>query len=281
MTGLHVGRAWIRGNRRQNLRPEDVTVAELLSEAGYATGCFGKWGLGHEGSEGVPTRQGFDAFFGYLDQAHAHNYYPSFLVRGTERVDLANVVPQEGPRGQGVATEKRQYSPDLIFEEALAFVRAQRSRPFFLYLPTTIPHANNEARRAGMEVPDWGEYASRDWPDPQKGLAAMIGRLDDQVGRLLALLAELDIDRRTIVMFTSDNGPHAEGGNDPQFQDSNGPLRGIKRDLYEGGIRVPLLVRWPGRIAAGQESPHLASFAIFFRRLASWPGGRFHAALMD
>src|SRR5262249_21973566 len=154
--------------------PTDVTVAKLLRQAGYATGLVGKWGLGHEGSAGVPTRQGFDFFYGYLDQTHAHNYYPTFLLRNEERVRLRNVVPDEGPVGQGVASVKLDYSHDLLTQEALAFVERSRDRPFFLYLAYTIPHANNEARgKGGMEVPDLGPYADENWPEPEKAKAAM------------------------------------------------------------------------------------------------------------
>jgi arylsulfatase A-like enzyme len=263
MTGQHLGHCYIRGNAKHNLQPEHVTVAERLREAGYATGLFGKWGLGHEGSTGVPTRQGFDEFFGYLDQHHAHNYYPAFLVHNEERVPLDNVVPGEGDFGSGVATTKAQYSPDLIMDHALSFIDRHREGPFFLYLAVTLPHANNEARDRGMEIPSHGAYADRDWPEPQKGLAAMITRLDSDVGRVLDRLNEHGIDERTIVMFSSDNGPHAEGGHDPEFFDANGPLRGIKRDLYEGGIRVPMLVRWPGRVPAGTVSDHVGYFGDF------------------
>ena len=182
MTGLHTGHCFIRGNGKDNLRPQDVVVAEIAKTAGYATGLFGKWGLGHEDSSGLPTRQGFDHFFGYLDQHHAHNYYPSFLVRNEERFPLTNVVPEEGDWGQGVATDKQQYSHDLITTAALEFVDNHRCQPFFLYLAYTIPHANNEARNLGMEVPDFGPYAQRDWPEPQKGHAAMITRMDADIG---------------------------------------------------------------------------------------------------
>jgi arylsulfatase A-like enzyme len=272
MTGYHTGHAFIRGNGKDNLRPEDVTVAEVLKDAGYATCLAGKWGLGHEGSTGVPTRQGFNHFFGYLDQHHAHNYYPNFLLRNEQRVELKNVVPQPGEFGQGVAAKKVEYSHDLIMDEALGFIDRHKAQPFFLYLALTIPHANNEAGKAGMEVPELGEYADRDWPEPQKAHAAMIGRMDRDVGRLLERLAQHGIDERTIVLFSSDNGPHAEGGNDPNFNDSNGPLKGIKRDLTEGGIRVPMLVRWPGKVAAGATSSHAGAFWDVLPTLAELAG---------
>src|SRR5262245_10917967 len=272
MTGLHTGHCYIRGNAKTNLRPEDVTVAEVLKGAGYRTGLVGKWGLGHEGSAGIPTRQGFDQFFGYLDQTHAHNYYPTFLLRNEERVRLPNVVPNEGPVGQGVATQRAAYSPDLMAEEALAFLGRTGDQPFFLYFAPTLPHANNEAGQKGMEVPDYGEYQNRAWPEPQKGLAAMISRLDRDVGRLLQRLKERGLAERTLVLFSSDNGPHREGGNNPDFFRSNGGLRGIKRDLYEGGIRVPLIARWPGKLPAGQVSDHVGSFADLLPTAAELAG---------
>jgi len=260
MTGRHVGRVHVRGNAGgllQSLREEDVTVAQRLKKAGYATALVGKWGLGEEDQPGFPLRKGFDHFFGYLNQVHAHNYYPEFLWRNDRRVPLRNVVKK--PEGKpdspgGWATEKVQYSHDLILEEALDWIRAHREGPFFLYLSFTLPHANNEAAAAlgnGAEVPDLGEYAGRDWSDPDKGHAAMISRLDRDVGRVLDLLGELGIARKTLVLFSSDNGPHRESRQDLGRFRPAGPLRGIKRDLYEGGIRVPTIAWWPGTVAPG------------------------------
>ena len=279
MTGLHTGHCLIRGNARENLRPEDVTVARILKDAGYATGLVGKWGLGHEGSPGVPTKQGFDYSFGYLDQVHAHNYYPSFLIRNEERVPLKNVVPGPGDFGQGVATKKVEYSHDLFAEEALAFVDRNKDRPFFLYLAFTIPHANNEAGKQGMEVPDFGIYKDKDWPEPQKGHAAMISRMDADIGRLLARLKKHGLDENTLVLFTSDNGPHREGGNDPDFNQSHGPLRGIKRDLHEGGIRIPMIARWPGKVAAGTTADFVGAFWDVLPTLSELAGGKVPAGL--
>ena len=265
MTGLHTGHALIRNNARVPLRPSDTTIAELLKNAGYSTALIGKWGLGNPGSTGVPTKKGFDYFFGYMDQGHAHNYYPTFLWRNEEKVELPNIVPDESEEGRGVATVKKVYSHDLFTEEAIQFLDKQKnqSNPFFLYLAYTLPHANNEAGRAlgdGMEVPDYGDYENKDWPNPQKGHAAMISRLDRDVGRLFEKLKSAGMDENTIVFFTSDNGPHAEGGVDFEFNNSNGIYRGYKRDLYEGGIRVPLIVRWPGKIEQGAESDHISAF---------------------
>jgi arylsulfatase A-like enzyme len=281
MTGRHTGHASVRGNAGggasspQTLRAGERTLAHLFQEAGYATALFGKWGLGEVGSTGHPSRMGFDAFFGYLNQRHAHNYYPSFLYRGEERVALPNVPEKEDADGAGWAREKREYSHDRIVDEALRWVDAQRSRPFFLYLAATIPHANNEAKAAtgdGQEVPDYGDYAGRPWPNPDKGQAAMIARLDRDVGRLLERLEALGVARDTLVLFSSDNGPHQEGGNDPERFDANGPLRGLKRALYEGGIRVPMIARWPGRVPAGGVSGHVGYFGDFFATFAELLG---------
>jgi uncharacterized sulfatase len=272
MTGLHTGHCSIRGNGRENLRPEDITLAEVLQQAGYLTGICGKWGLGHEGSTGVPTLQGFDFFFGYVDQHHAHNYYPSFLHLNEHRLPLTNVVPGAGDFGDGVASQKLQYSHDLIIEQALEFVRRAGQRPFFLYLPLTIPHANNEAGKQGMEVPELGEYADRDWPEPQRAHAAMITRMDRDIGRMIALLNANSLEQRTLILFTSDNGPHREGGFDPSFANSNGPLRGIKRSLHDGGIRVPLIAAWSGQIRAGRTTDWVGGFQDLLPTLAELAG---------
>ncbi len=262
MTGLHPGHAWVRANGRLPLRPEDVTVAELLKGAGYTTGIIGKWGLGEAETTGIPNRQGFDHWFGYLNQRHAHNYYPEFLGDNEEKVALKNKVIDKGRLG-GVATERVDYSHDLFAARALRFVEDHRDHPFFLYLALTIPHANNEAGNEGMEVPSYAPYEDKTWPDAQKGHAAMITRMDRDIGRLLDRLKDLGLDEKTLVIFTSDNGPHKEGGADPTFFKSSGPLRGYKRALYEGGIRVPMIARWPGRIEAGAQSDHISAFWDF------------------
>ena len=258
MTGQHTGHCYIRGNKE--VRPEGqaaipdetVTLGELMQQADYATGGFGKWGLGAPGSEGDPVNQGFDEFFGYNCQREAHTYYPDHLWHNTEKVML----------------DGKTYSHDLIMKHALDFVRNHQDKPFFCYLPVTIPHA-------AMHVPDSyadpfrkkfsqfndkiGRYRGPEVMNPIAAFAGMMTKLDEDVGRLLDLLAELDIDDNTIVMLTSDNGPHVEGGHDPKFFDSNGPLRGFKRDLYEGGIRAPFLVRWPGRVPEGSTSDLLSA----------------------
>ena len=278
MTGFHTGHCYIRGNGDLNLRLEDVTIAEVLQHAGYNTALFGKWGLGHEGSTGVPTKQGFDEFFGYLDQRHAHNYYPTFLMDGEKRVLLENVVPNEDSKGAGKASRRVQYSADLILERTLAFLDRQEAdggkenTPFFLYYATTLPHANNEAGDEGMEIPDLGRFAAKDWPAPQKGLAAMVERLDSDVGAILEKLEKRGLAENTLVIFSSDNGPHSEGGNDAEFFDSNGPLRGIKRSPHEGGIRVPTLARWPGVIEAGRVTDQPGYFGDFFSTFAEVAG---------
>jgi arylsulfatase A-like enzyme len=189
-------------------------------------------------------------------------------------VPLRNVVPDPGPYGQGVATVKLDYSADLIADEAVKFVRGHQHGPFFLYFAATLPHANDEAKPDGMEVPDYGPYAKENWPSPSKGYAAMVTRLDDEVGRLLAELKALGLEENTIVLFSSDNGTHREGGNDPDFFRSSGALRGIKRDVYEGGIRVPLIARWPGHTPAGAVSDRVGYFGDFMATFAELAGVR-------
>jgi arylsulfatase A-like enzyme len=261
LTGLHTGHAHVRGNAPVFLDANDTTVATLLKKAGYTTGATGKWGLGlaDRGQAGLPAAQGFDFFYGYLNQTHAHDYYPDHLWRQTapnapEKVALRN----EGARG--VATKRVEYSADLIRDEAVRFVERSAGRPFFLYWAPTLPHANNERTRAagnGNEVPTDAPYTNETWPQPEKDKAAMITRLDADIGVLLAKLKELKLEEKTVVVFASDNGPHKEGGNDPAFFQSSGPFRGIKRDLTDGGIRVPGIVRWPGVVKPGTVSDNV------------------------
>ncbi len=284
MTGLHCGHALVRGNARVPLRPEDVTVAEVLKAVGYTTAMFGKWGLGEPDSTGTPNRQGFDHWFGYLNQRHAHNYYPAYLWKNEEKFPLGNVVVHKSGGKDfspgGVASKKVDYSHDLFTQTALEFLDKHAKERFFLYLPYTIPHANNEAGRVkelrtpqgGMEVPELGEYADRDWPEPQKAHAAMIGRLDRDVCRILKKLKQLGIDEDTLVIFTSDNGTHREGGARPEFFKSSGPLRGIKRSLHDGGIRVPMIARWPGHIEPGTVSDLPCAFCDFLSTAADLAG---------
>lgn len=285
MTGQHMGHTHVRGNAGgadiliQSLRDEDITVAEVLKSAGYTNALIGKWGLGEDDQPGAPWRQGFDRFFGYLNQVHAHNYYPEFLWNDQTEMPLRNVV-EKNDRGYGgfvggAATKRIDYSHDLCVEEAIGFVNDHREGPFFLYLALTIPHANNEGTRMtgnGAEVPDFGIYADHDWTDQDKGQAAMITRMDGDVGRLLDLLKDLQIDRNTLVVFTSDNGPHNEAGHNLDRFQPSGPLRGTKRALYEGGIREPTIAWWPGTVAAGTTSDFIGYFGDWMATAAELAG---------
>lgn len=276
MTGHHTGHTFIRGNvgvkpeGQYPLKASAVTVAELLKSAGYVTGAFGKWGLGPADSEGSPNRQGFDEFYGYICQSLAHNYYPHHLWHNETKIEL----PENDSTNKGV------YAPELIHQQALSFIEQNKDTSFFLYYPTTIPHAELAAPEAYMEkfrgkfepeksfkgVDDGpryknGGYASQ--PEVRAAFAAMVTLLDDQVGEIKAKLKELGIAENTIIIFTSDNGPHIEGGADPDFFDSNGPLTGYKRDLTEGGIREPMLVDWPAKVKPGSKSDHVSAFWDF------------------
>ncbi len=271
MTGRHCGHTSVRANSGGvPLLPEDVTVAEVLKKQGYTTGIFGKWGLGNFNTPGIPTKQGFDEFFGYLHQVHAHFYYPYFLWKNEEKYIL------EGNEGG----KREQYTHDLIVAEALDFIRENRDNPFFLYVPFTIPHTEllvpeDSFEQYDGEFPEPSPYEGdhyADQPKPRTAFAAMVSRMDRDVGRLMKLLRDLNLDEDTIVFFTSDNGGQGSGGPDLEFFHGNGPLRGAKGDLYEGGIRVPMIARWPGRIPAGGVSDHVWAFDDVFPTLSELAG---------
>ncbi|WP_074306688.1 arylsulfatase [Singulisphaera sp. GP187] len=258
MTGKHNGHAPIRGNRE--IKPEGqvpmpadtITVAHLMKYAGYTTGLIGKWGLGHPGSVSTPDKMGFDEFFGYNCQRLAHEYYPEYLWRNNNKVMLNG----------------KSYSHDLMAQEALEFIRRNQAKPFFLDLSFTLPHAK-------LQVPDLGPYADEPWPDNLKTLAAMITRMDGDVGRLMTLLKELKLDEKTLVIFASDNGA---AYSDSLFNHS-GALRGHKRDMYEGGIASPVIARWPEKIKPGVVSDQVWAFWDFLPTMAELTGRRLPANL--
>ncbi|HEY7498498.1 MAG TPA: arylsulfatase [Vicinamibacterales bacterium] len=265
MTGFHTGHAWIRGNGDIPLREQDVTIAMALREAGYRTAAIGKYGLGGPGSSGQPDKKGFDYSFGFLDHRHAHRQFTDHLYRNSQRVDV---------------DVTRDYVNDLFTREAEAFITAPDAKPFFVYLNYTVPHAELRApadsmapfegrfpekpfvnaaadkRESGATI-DGASLGYRSQPSPKAAFAAMITRMDRDIGRLTDAVRDRGLERRTLVLFISDNGPHQEGGADPVFFKSSGGLRGIKRDLYEGGIRVPMIAKWTGTIPAGRVSDHV------------------------
>ena len=285
ITGLHTGNVSVRGNAPNQLLNEgEPGLGTVLKQAGYVTGIIGKWGVGHPPPPDDPQRHGFDYSFGYINMWHAHNFYPEFLYRNGEKVVLEGnrLYTENGvnpwadqPEGTGVAAEKARYVHTLFDEDALRFMEKNRDTTFFLYLALNVPHANNEAGRFlgdGMEVEDHGEFAGEPWPDPEKGFAMMIRNIDNTVGMIYEKLEELGLDKNTLVIFTSDNGPHNEGGHAAEFFNSSGPLRGAKRDLYEGGIRVPFIATWPGHIKPGTVSTHLSAFWDYLPTFAEIAG---------
>jgi arylsulfatase A len=286
MTGYHSGHGQIRDNKQVGgdegwtlgstiggqwpLAEDTFTVGHLFQKAGYATGAFGKWGLGRVGTSGDPQKQGFDHFFGYICQRQAHTYYPNHLWRDGQIFWI--------PENKNGA--ERVYSHDLIAQEALNFIRANQDRPFFLYVPFTIPHVALQVPADSLaEYRDLGPDPAYDGkrgyvahPRPRACYAGMVTRMDRAVGRITSLLRELGLADNTLVIFTSDNGPTFAGGSDPAFFESAGPLRGLKQSVYEGGIRVPFIARWPGRIKPASESDHISAFWDFLPTCADLLG---------
>jgi arylsulfatase A-like enzyme len=273
MTGQDTGHTRIRGNALYPLLPEDVTVAEVLKKAGYRTGIVGKWGLGEPRTTGTPVKQGFDDFLGFFSQLHAHEYYPTNIWRN----DRVNAGEEDIyiPLDRNTNNQRQLYVHDRFTYAATNFARIHQPEPFFLFLTYTIPHANNELGRAtgnGMEVPSDEPYSKENWPQTEKNKAAMITLMDRDIGRLMGVLKGLKLETNTVIFFSSDNGPHKEGGVDPAFFNSSGPLRGKKRDMYEGGIRVPMIVRWTGNIQPGQVSDFPWAFWDFLPTAAEIAG---------
>jgi arylsulfatase A-like enzyme len=288
MTGRHQGRTRIRGNStnptKLALHRGDLTVAEFLKTAGYRNGMFGKWGLGESGPaySGLPLRKGFDTFFGYLNHYHAHNHFPDHLWRNEERLPLPNRSRPVGDYGGSVTDDPVLFADDLITDEVLKFVGRHQHEPFFVYWSPVLPHANNERTATlgnGAQVPDFGPYAGRDWSEQDKGHAAMITRLDSYVGRLLDHLRLLGLDQNTIILFSSDNGPHNESKHNLDRFRPAGPFTGTKRSLTEGGIRVPTIAWGPGLVPAGATSGHAAYLGDWFATAAELAGSKLPAGL--
>jgi len=281
LTGQHTGHTPVRGNAEvtpegQAAMPGDTfTLGHLMQQAGYRTGVFGKWGLGYPGSASEPLKMGFDRFYGYNCQRIAHSYYPAFLWSDDQRELLWGNVAQKA----------RDYAPEFIQQQALEFIRENKDRPFFCYYAAVQPHADMVApekymkQYRGKHAPETaynaGHYNPQ--PEPRAAFAGMVSVLDDYVGQLRAELDKLGIAENTLIVFTSDNGPHLEGGHDSKYFDSNGPLRGFKRDLYEGGVRVPMIAAWPGKIEAGAQSDHVSAFWDFLPTIGELIGQRTEA----
>lgn len=282
MTGLHTGHTAIRGN--YEIEPEGqlplpkgtFTLGKLFKQAGYRTGVFGKWGLGYPGSEGTPTQQGFDEFFGYNCQRESHNFFPGHLWENDLRIDYANT-----PESQVV------YAPEVIQQKAMQFLDRNHDEPFFLFLTYTLPHAGlqlpagdplfekykKEFGESPKPIPaEWDGSGYQPQAYPHAAYAAMVSRLDQYVGEVVKKLEKLGIAEQTLIVFASDNGPHREGGNDPAFFNSSGNFRGVKRDLYEGGIREPLIAYWPSVIKQGSVSAHMGAFWDFLPTFAALTG---------
>lgn len=287
LSGQHTGHTFVRGNKEiypegQEPIPDSVlTIGEELQKAGYVTGAFGKWGLGFVGTEGDPNAQGFGTFYGYNCQRQSHRYYPGHLWSNARKIIL---------EGNDEFMHTVTYAPDLIQKEALAFIEKNKGQPFFLYLPYTLPHAElivpndsifarfdgkfPEASYVGENYGNGARaigYTSQ--PKPHATFAAMVTRLDIYVGQVMQKIKELGLDKNTLIVFTSDNGPHTEGGADPAFFNGAGGLRGVKRDLYEGGIRVPFIASWPGKIEAGIVNNHIGAFWDLFPTFSQIAGG--------
>jgi arylsulfatase len=307
LTGLHTGHAYIRDNDEMNERGDvwrdpdlegqrpilegTFTLGTLFQNAGYVTGAIGKWGLGGPGSSGAPNRQGFDHWYGYLCQRVAHNYYPTHLWRNEEKEILERNeyfyphqrLPEDADPENSASYAPYaggDYSMDHMAEEARGFIRDHAEEPFFLYLPFPVPHAAlqvpedslEEYAEAFPETPYRGERSYLPHPKPRAAYAAMVTRMDREIGSILDLLDELELAENTLVLFTSDNGPTFNGGTDSEFFDSAAGFRGLKTELYEGGIRVPLVARWPGRIPAGSTSELPSAFWDFMPTFAELTG---------
>lgn len=283
MTGMHMRNAQVRGNANDSiygqmpLTADATTVAQLLKNAGYETALIGKWGLGDPHTSGNPLEQGFDSYYGYTDQILAHNYFPEFLLRNGKKEMLCNkVVYQDSTAwhmGFGSHSEEQiDYSHDLFINEALVFLNEERKNPFFLYLPFTVPHKNGEAPEGfRMEVPDLTSYGNEKWSRDTKAYTAMISRMDNGIGQIFEKLKRMGLDDNTLVIFTSDNGP-MPNETFTEFFNSNGPLKRGKRDIYEGGIRIAMIARWPEKITPASESDHVSAFWDFLTTACEMAG---------